>query len=351
MERVLIVDDEPECRYALADLLESKGFDADTAENAEAALKRVHRDPSSYGLVYTDMLMPGVGGLELVALLSNLDPTIVTIVMTGQTDSRNAIAAMRSGAFDYLTKPYTFAELEMSLARAMERRNMLLQHEHERARLTRLVEENERERRKMFVSSVRAHARSIEAKDAYTAGHCDRVARFAELLARLRGGFDETWLFNLKVASILHDIGKIGVRSAVLCKPGALNTDETAEIRTHSEIGANIVRTIYGLSLERAVRHHHERFDGTGYPDRLKGADIPLESRIIFIADTFDAMTSDRPYRRALSTEEGMREIQQQAGSQFDPALVDIAVKAASHFEAARIEMARQPRGDYFIRV
>ena len=202
--------------------------------------------------------------------------------------------------------------------------------------------------RKIFVSSVRAHARSIEAKDAYTAGHCDRVERYAEVLARKHGGFDEKWIFNLRVASILHDIGKIGVRSAILCKPGALDQRESDEIRSHPAIGGRIVRTLYGFNIEPIVKHHHERFDGTGYPSRLKGEMIPLQSRMILIADTFDAMTSDRPYRRAMSTSDALDELKRNAGTQFDPALVEMAQDARAQFENARLDMTKKPRGDYF---
>ena len=362
MERVLVVDDDKDCRYALADALASKGFVPDVAENGRIALKQIQHDPSAYGLVYTDMQMPEIGGLELVQRLSGLDRTIVPVLLTGFADSTNAVAALRAGAFDFLGKPFTLSELEMSLARAMERRKTLLQHEQDRLRLEHLLKQSEAERKhmvlhheeeitKMLVSSVRAHARSIEAKDAYTAGHCDRVERYSELLARRYGGFDEKWIFNLRVAAILHDIGKIGIRSALLCKPSALDRDECDEIRTHAAIGGRIVRTLYGFNAEPAVRHHHERFDGKGYPNGLKGEMIPLESRIILIADTFDAITSDRPYRRAMSTIDALDEIKRNAGTQFDPALVQIAIDARIHFEAARVEMARKPRGEYFTAV
>jgi len=362
MERVLVVDDEKDCRFALADAIASKGLEPDTAENGQAALKQIQRDPSAYSLVYSDLRMPEVGGLELIERLSGMNRTIVPILLTGYADSASAIAAMRAGAFDFLSKPFTLVELEMSLARAMERRKTLLQHETDQTRLKRLLEESEcqkkhmildheEEMKKIFVSSVRAHARSIEAKDAYTAGHCDRVERFAELLARRHGGFDEKWIFNLRVAAILHDIGKIGVRGAVLCKPAALDRDEYDEICTHPSIGGRIVRTLYGFNIEPAVRHHHERFDGKGYPNGLKGSLIPLESRMILIADTFDAMTSDRPYRRAMSTSDALDELKRNAGTQFDPALVEVACDAREQFERARFEMAKKSRGDYFAAV
>ena len=194
------------------------------------------------------MRMPEIGGLELVEHVASIDPTIVTVLLTGHADSKSAVAAMRAGAFDFLSKPFTLSELEISLARATERRQMLVQHEQDRSRLHRLVETSEAEKRtlitrhenemqKLFVSSIRAHARSIEAKDPYTAGHCDRVERYAEIIARQHGGFAEKWIFKLRAAAILHDIGKIGVDGEILCKPGALDPCESDEIRSHPMIG------------------------------------------------------------------------------------------------------------------
>jgi putative two-component system response regulator len=335
MERVLVVDDEKDWRFALADALASKGFDPDTAENGRSALKQIEKDPSAYGLLYTDMRMPEVGGIELVEQVAELDPTIVPVLLTGYVTPATTVSAFRAGAYDFLTKPFTSGELEVSLGRAVQRRQMLLNWHQE-------------EMRRMFISSIQAHARSIEAKDAYTAGHCDRVDRYAELLARRIGGFDEKWIFNLKVASILHDIGKIGVRSAILCKPAALDEHEFCEMRSHPAIGGRIVRTLHGFNLEPIVRHHHERFDGKGYPNGLKGDAIPLQSRLILIADTFDAITSDRPYRRAMSTECALDELMKHAGTQFDPQLVAVAIDAGAEFDAARVEMAKKPGGNYF---
>jgi response regulator RpfG family c-di-GMP phosphodiesterase len=478
MERVLVVDDDVNSREMLAETLETKGFAAVTAENGRKALRLVESGPTEYGLIFSDVQMPEVGGIELVEHVNAINPTIVNVLLTGFVNRSTMLGALRAGAYDFLSKPYTLMELEMSLARAIERRKMLQQNEQYRATLEKMLQDRDleiagtnrmlqelyslgsqsylmvdlspelndftryatkhfnpdtfgifvddgrsttelayfdraqrpfqehgqvgfrfslrnesfggyiylgfdrdpgqsfqnqkhvfglfRDRvesylrehytahqhqeqlRKMFVSSIQAHARSIEAKDAYTAGHCDRVDRYAELLARRCGGFDETWIFNLKVASILHDIGKIGVRSAILCKPSALDDVEAQEIQTHPVIGGRIVRTLHGFNLEPAVRHHHERFDGKGYPSKLKGEAIPLESRMILIADTFDAMTSDRPYRRALRTEQALDELQRFAGTQFDPDLVKVMVAAGGDLESARGEMEKKPRGDYF---
>ena len=199
-----------------------------------------------------------------------------------------------------------------------------------------MVRQHQGQLRRMFVSSIQAHARSLEAKDAYTAGHCDRVDRYAALLARQASGFNEEEIFSLKVGSILHDIGNIGVPTAVLRKPGSLNDEEQSQIQAHPVIGSRIVRTLYGFNLESSIRHHHERFDGKGYPDGLKGDKIPIEARLILVADTFDAMTSNRPYRRGLPTERAVEELREFSGKQFDPELVDVMVDAAPALEEVR---------------
>lgn len=352
MDRVLVVDDEKEWRDALADALASKGFVAELAENGREALRLIEQNPAAYGLVYSDMRMPELGGLDLVEQISVLNGTIVTVLLTGHTDPRNAVAALRAGAFDFLNKPFTLKEFDISFGRALARRTVLVSQEEERLKLLGLLESTEQrhesELRKMFVSSVRSHARSIEAKDEYTAGHCERVERYAEILARRHGGFDERWIFSLRVAAILHDIGKIGVPGAILCKPAALDLYESVEIRTHPVIGGRIVKTLYGLNLESMIRHHHESYDGKGYPSGLKADEIPLESRIILIADTFDAMTSNRPYRRALTTQKALDELRSHAGTQFDPHLVEVAIQAGEQLHEARTEMNSRQKRDYF---
>lgn len=198
-----------------------------------------------------------------------------------------------------------------------------------------MAQEYKQRQRRMFVSSIESHARSIEAKDTYTAGHCDRVALYSELLARQAGEFTEEWIFNLRIGAILHDIGKIGVPTALLCKPGMLSAEEQQQIQSHPVIGGRIVRTMEEFKLESAVRHHHECFDGKGYPDGLKGEAIPIEARLILAADTFDAMTSNRPYRRALSTERAIDELKKFSGRQFDPEVVRLMVEAGPALEEA----------------
>jgi putative two-component system response regulator len=359
MERVLVVDDERDSRYALADALASKGFDPDTAEDGCAALERVERDPSFYGLVYSDIQMPRLDGFGLIERVSGMNPTIVSILTGSGVDADSVISGMRAGAFDYLNKPFSPAELEISLIRATERRRMLIAHYQERERLLKLVEVGQAEKRMMaaaqqeekrtaLMSSMRAHARTIEAKDPHLAGHSERVARYAEILARRYGGFDDEGLFNLKAGALLHDIGNIGVPSEIFGKKGPLEPQEQSKKESHPAIGGRIVRLLHGFNLEPIVRHHHERFDGTGYPWGLKGGAIPLESRLILIADAFDAMTTSRPYRQPYNISRVLDELENGSGSQFDPDLVDLALLSAEELEDAHLETATKKTGDYF---
>ncbi|RLE16207.1 MAG: hypothetical protein DRJ14_08975 [Acidobacteria bacterium] len=200
-----------------------------------------------------------------------------------------------------------------------------------------LVQHHENEMRKMFLSSVRTHAYTIEAKDAYTKGHCERVERYTMILAR-RIISDPDRLFSLSVACILHDIGKIGVPESILNKPGKLTAEEKAIMDRHPVIGAEIVKNLYGFELSPVIRHHHEWYDGNGYPDGLKGDAIPLESRMMAVADTYDAMTSSRPYREGLEPERAWQEIQDFSGRQFDPYVVNIFLDCYEEFKQVKTE-------------
>ncbi len=189
-----------------------------------------------------------------------------------------------------------------------------------------LLTVHQEEMKKMFVSSVRAHAYTIEAKDPYTKGHCERVEIFSKIIANKMIA-DKERIFNLSIACILHDIGKIGVSESIINKPGKLNDEEYAEMKTHPVIGAEIVKHLYGMDLAPIVKHHHEWYNGKGYPDGLKGEQIPLEARIIAVADTYDAMTSSRPYRDGLSHEVAFEEILRFSNIQFDPEVVKVFVE------------------------
>lgn len=185
-----------------------------------------------------------------------------------------------------------------------------------------LIEKHNDELKRMFLSSVQTHAHTIEAKDPYTKGHCNRVQIYSEMIAS-ELYMDEDDLFELKIACLLHDIGKIGVSESILSKPSKLTDEEFRQMQLHPVIGGEIVKDLYGFNIAPTIKHHHERYDGRGYPDKLAGDDIPIGARIIAVADTFDAMTSDRPYRKGLSKDIAVNELNIFKNKQFDPKMVD----------------------------
>ncbi len=203
----------------------------------------------------------------------------------------------------------------------------------------RLLEQHSEKMKEMVMKAVKTHAYSIEAKDPYTKGHCDRVEIFSTIIAK-RLISDKEELFNFRIACILHDIGKIGVSDAIIKKPGKLTKDEYEEMKKHPVIGANIAAPLYGEKIAKIIKYHHEWFNGNGYPDGLKGEEIPLESRIIMIGDTYDAMTSTRPYRKAKTPEEAYAEILKFSGKQFDPELVKIFMEVFDEFKNVKIDQS-----------
>lgn len=201
----------------------------------------------------------------------------------------------------------------------------------------RLIEEHNERMKQMVMNAVKTHAYSIEAKDPYTKGHCDRVEIYSTIIAK-RLIKDESELFNFRIACILHDIGKIGIADNIIRKPGKLTKMEYDEMKKHPVIGANIAKPLYGDKIARIIKYHHEWYDGSGYPEGLKGEEIPLESRIMIIGDTYDAMTSTRPYRKAKSHKEAYEEILRFAGRQFDPNLVNIFTEVYDEFKSVKTE-------------
>ncbi len=201
----------------------------------------------------------------------------------------------------------------------------------------RLIEEHNEKMKQMVLNAVKTHAYSIEAKDPYTKGHCDRVEIYSSIIAK-RLIKDENELFNFRIACILHDIGKIGIPDSIIKKPGKLTDEEYEEMKKHPVIGANIAKPLYGEKIARIIRYHHEWFNGTGYPDGLKGDEIPLESRIMIIGDTYDAMTSTRPYRKAKTHQEAYDEILRFSGRQFDPGLVNIFIEVYDEIRSVKTE-------------
>jgi putative two-component system response regulator len=318
---ILLVDDEAMIRQLLSQKLSSEGYRCEQAANAEQALEKLEKD--SIELVILDIKMPGKSGVQLLPEIKAKYPDTAVIMATAVDDASIAINCMKAGAYDYLTKPFNLEEVGFSVTRALERRRLELENRDYQQHLEQKVEEQAQKIRTSFFNAITALAYALEAKDFYTSGHSQRVTEISVAIAK-HLGLDKENIEKIRLASLVHDIGKIGVREVVLNKPGSLSDEEYEHVRLHSVTGERILKPIVDDGdILKAVRHHHERYDGTGYPDGLKGEQIPQLARIIAVADTFDAMTSERPYRKALTKEAACAEVERCRGTQFDPEAAD----------------------------
>jgi len=330
---ILIVDDEEPVRNMLASLLKER-YRCVTASSAEEALEIMTQ--SSFNLVLTDIQMSGASGIELCSQMQHVCPETVAVVISGQLDIRFAIESMRQGAFDYITKPFEIHTVSMAVERALRYQELVVARRNYECSLEKTVEERTNELRSLnerlnqtlevlyvnYRATLRSLAEALEARDCETRGHSDRVVAYCLRLG-LELGLNQVELFALEQGALLHDIGKIGVRDSILLKQGALTEDEWKEMRTHIDSGLRIISDIDFLAGARpVVAQHHERFDGSGYPLGLKGKQIHINARIFAVADTLDAITSDRPYRAAAPFDEARHEIVSWSGKHFDPDVV-----------------------------
>jgi putative two-component system response regulator len=255
-------------------------------------------------------------------------------MLTGLSDTTTAVDCLHLGAADFLLKPISMNELQARVTRALEKRALVLQNRFYQENLERRVHEQAQRIQELFLQGVQMLARALEAKDAYTRGHSIRVSRYSVATAR-RLGFQGRVLDGIRLGGELHDIGKIGTRESVLQKPGTLTDDEFRQISEHPVLGERMLSPLARESPDvlRIVRSHHERLDGLGFPDGLRGERIPIEARIVAVADTFDAMTTRRPYRESRPPAEAMAELRRVAGTQLDPDVVEAFVAAHPHPE------------------
>ncbi|MBN2565194.1 MAG: response regulator [Candidatus Eisenbacteria bacterium] len=325
--RILVVDDEEFIREIICRKLSGEGFECDSAPNAEDGLARVTE--GSYDCVLSDIHMPGMNGLELLRNIKLADNDIAVILITGAPDIDAALEAMRLGAYDHLSKPLNLAALQMTVERALQNKRLILENREYQKNLEAMVEERTKQLqmanedlRRLFTGSIKALAQALEAKDEYTQGHSARVAEQSVAIAR-RLALSDKQVQHIWLAGYLHDIGKIGIRETVLNKPGKLDENEWRLIQQHPVFAGRILGPIPELTeIIEIVVHHHERYDGSGYPDGLEGGRIPLGARVLSVADAYDALTSKRPYRDALSEQEALRIIDEAAGTQLDPVIV-----------------------------
>jgi len=327
--RCLVVDDEPRLRQVLVRLMEGDGFVCTEAGSGVEALEVLERQPVT--LVLTDMRMPKMDGVELLREVRGRYPDTAVVLITAVAEVETAVSCLAIGAMDYLTKPFHLEEVRARVSQALEKRRLILENRDYQERLEERVAEQARRLEVMFLGGIQSLAEALEVKDRYTRGHSVRVSQYSAAIARALDLDDET-VHQIELGGQVHDIGKIGVREAVLNKPGSLSDDEYEHIMTHPVLGWRILSPLLGDApmILNIVRSHHERYDGRGVPDRLAGARIPFEARIVCVADAFDAMTSGRPYRLGghMTMTEAIAELERWRGAQFDPVAIDGFMRA-----------------------
>ncbi len=335
---ILITDDDPSIRKVLSLGLGRLGYDIHMATNGQEAIDMLASGAIRPDCVLLDIRMPILSGREALPLIRQQFPLTPVIMLTAYNDLPTGLEAMKNGAFDYLVKPSRMEQIAETVAKAIRYHDIVVEKfeqdrkdEDYRRSLELTMQSKTMELKETYerlkvanLQTVQALAETIEAKDQYTQGHCERVRSISVRLAR-ELGLPRDQFEPLEFAALLHDIGKIGIPERILNKVGPLDAEELEIIKMHPVIGAQILSTVeFFAPAINGVRHHHERWDGKGYPDGVSGEDIDPLARIITLADTFDAMAQSRPYREALPIETVLAEIREQSGKQFSP----LAVKA-----------------------
>jgi putative nucleotidyltransferase with HDIG domain len=327
--RILAVDDEPSACKLLSLILGPPAFRCTTACNGEEALITLQRE--RFDAVVSDLNMPGISGMELLSQVRRHYPHMAFLVTTGVDDVDVGVQAMLSGADDYLVKPLLENAVLASVDRALHKRQLEQEVENYRQHLEEMVAERTVQLQaallqieRSYEDTLQALGAAIDLRDHETAGHSQRVCRYSLKMARAMGWSDKQ-LDSLARGAYLHDIGKLAVRDGILLKPGPLTEEERKLMQRHVRAGFDLVKNIPFLAdAAEIILSHHERYDGGGYPRGLKGEEILLSARIFAVADTLDAITSDRPYRRAASFEAATETIRHLSGSQFDPKVVSV---------------------------
>lgn len=325
--RILIVDDEPDITEILSDLLSDEHTCA-TANSAAAALRLLAED--EFHLVISDITMPGMTGLEMLPRAKSISPNTVVVMISGMQTVESAIGALRLGGFDYLMKPFDLRQVEAVVKRALEHHELIVAKQRYENHLEELVEQRTAELDQAlnsledaYRSTLKALTAALETRDSETHGHSERVVTYSLRLGR-ECGLNTEQMKALEFGSLLHDIGKIGVPDLILRKPAKLTEEEWVLMREHPLHGQQILRGIEFLEgPARVVAQHHEKWDGSGYPLGLQREEIDVCARIFAVADAFDAITSDRVYRRGKSYQEAADELDEWAGRQFDPKVVE----------------------------
>ncbi len=282
-------------------------------------------------------MMPGRTGVELLKDIKKIDADIAVLMVTGLSDMNTALECIRSGADDYLSKPFSINRVFLTVKNLIEKRMLAIDKKNYQISLEfKVLEQTDQIRRTMndlhksYDHTLTALVRALDAREKEVGSHSERVMNYTSLMAAKLGIYGND-LEHLAKGALLHDIGKIGISDNILLKPGALDDDEWVEMRRHPQVGYAILSEIEFLKgPAEIILSHHERFDGTGYPNRLKGEQIPIGSRIFALVDTLDAMTSHRPYRKALPFDAVISEVKNFRGRQFDPDIADLFLSISS---------------------
>ena len=323
----LVVDDEPRLRRVLVRLLEGEGFVCREAGSGVEALEALQREPVP--LVISDLRMPEMDGVTLLREIVTRWPETAVVVVTAVAEVESAVACLQLGALDYVAKPFHLDEVRARVTQALDKRRLILENRSYQKNLEERVRAQARRIEELFLEGVQALAHALEAKDPYLRGHSIRVATYAVGIAR-ELGIDQETIDTIALGGHLHDIGKIGVKEEVLHKAARLTDAEYRHVMEHPAIGARILGPLLrdAPTALAIVRSHHERLDGKGLPDGLKGDAISLPVRVVTLADAFDAMTSVRPYRPSLAVQKAVRELEDGRGAQFDARVVDAFARA-----------------------
>jgi putative nucleotidyltransferase with HDIG domain len=310
--RLIVVDDDYIVRETIGEALRLGGYDVTIAESGEEALDLLRTE--NYHLVLTDLVMPGMSGTELCQQISAMLPHLPVVLITGHGNVDVARESLDVGAADFVSKPVNLSDLPIVVERNLKRQALQSQRLMERSAA-------------VLLQAVQALAQALDERDNSTAEHSQRVSDLAVSLGGKLGMGDEE-LYALRLAALLHDVGKIGIRDSILLKEGKLDDEEMGIMKEHPGKGAQILSAISDLSgIVSAVLHHHENYDGTGYPNGLKGDAIPIHARIIRVADAWDAMTTDRPYRPGMPKEVARKHFSDFAGRNYDPKITEFLIE------------------------